>query len=115
MPAAFRCRGDFRNVRDLRRRIFHQTRDVVENVLHGEPGDKTLAPHLGGQCRAPFFARDHGQIAFIAKQAVNYQHARLVDALLYGLVAAKSLLGKGEWNQFLAHLFEKGVVVVISV
>src|SRR6185369_11350648 len=111
----FRGRGGFRKVRDFSCRALNQTGNVVENILNRHAGDESLASHLGGECLAPFGARHRRQVALVAQQVVDYEHTRLVDALVDGLVATEVLLVKWEGKRSSGGVFLSHSDVVNSI
>ena len=75
---------------------------LSQNIFDRHSGDVSLATELGGEHPAPVLARYRRDVAFVAKQIINNEHARFFDALLDRLIPAKVLLveweGKRIWN-----------------
>jgi hypothetical protein len=87
----------FRNVRDFRRRLFHQARDVVENVLDGQPAIKRsrrISAASAGPTPVARLPTDR------RRREAGCQLPTTVPCRCVArrLVAAKSLLIEGEWN-----------------
>src|SRR6185369_6172700 len=88
--------GEFRHMGHLARRPFHQARNVVDDILDRHAGDVSLATELRGEQLAPLLSRYGREVAVVAQQIVDDEHARFLDALLHRFIPTIILLV--EWE-----------------
>ena len=81
-----------REVRFVYVRVLDETRDVVADIFEGEFSDQALAIEMHPDIRAPLFQRHFGEVSLVAQEIIYDEHAHLIDAFFYRLVAAGSAL-----------------------
>jgi len=88
--------GECSHVDDARLGLLNQTLDVGNDILQSQNGNLALALELNCNVFSPIRSRHLRQIAFVAEQVVDNQHARLIDTFLNRLVVAERALIEGE-------------------
>ena len=73
-------------------RLLNQPLHVAGDVFQCQPGDLAFALELCGDVLAPIVPGNIGEVALIAQQVVNDEHAHFLNRLLNRLVATKLLL-----------------------